>query len=136
MLASTGDVDFNAHIRACATKQGLVLNDYGLWRFIPASSSDSPSTLASTSDSPTLSFSVHAKQGLSTEDGHWELIASADETEILESLGVGYVVPEKRNFSFIVQRSKSEASALLKAHMPPMPRVKRARGRSNGGKAF
>ena len=82
LLATTGDVDFNAHIRACATKQGLLLNEYGLWKFV-SSSAPAPSAESSTAG------------------GHWELIASANETEILDSLGVGYVVPEKRNFSFL-----------------------------------
>lgn len=31
--------------------------------------------------------------------GHWELLPSETEEQIMEELGVGYVVPEKRNFS-------------------------------------
>ena len=123
LLSATGDTDFNAYIRSCATKQDLTLNEYGLWRFC---SGKTPSTTESNASPSPLPADSKCKKS-----GRWELVASSTETEVLEALGVGFVEPERRNFSFIVQRSKSESSAVLKAYIPPEPRLNVRRAKKN-----
>lgn len=80
LLATTGDVDFNTYIRGVALKMGLHLNEYGLWR--------------------------QHTNGDSGE-GRWELVASRTEEEILSELGIEFIEPERRNFSFIASTKKS-----------------------------
>ncbi|KAI0312060.1 hypothetical protein OF83DRAFT_692087 [Amylostereum chailletii] len=84
-LALTGDVEFVRSARLAAIKQGLHLNEYGLWRWNPADPSDtSPPTPKSA--------------------GYWELLESEDEDAILEALNMGPVSPERRNFSFLLRK--------------------------------
>ncbi|EJC98074.1 Nucleotidyltransferase [Fomitiporia mediterranea MF3/22] len=107
LLATTGDADFNAHVRRCASKQGLLLNEFGLWKFCPQSS---PETETENTSSSKNSENVTGSN--SDAEGRWELVASSTEKEILDELGVEYVGPERRNFTFVV--SKSKQGSMLK----------------------
>ena len=40
------------------------------------------------------------------QEGRWELVGSKTENEIFEGLGMEYVEPSRRNFSFIASRQK------------------------------
>ena len=105
-MASTGDTDFNAHVRRCASKMGLMLNEYGLWKFCRPSPPRE---------------SIHEDEKSSSEDeGRWELVASTTEQEVLDELGVEYVEPERRNFAFVV--SKSKEGSMLKSRKEPRRR--------------
>lgn len=88
LLQLTGDVDFNVDIRKRAQAMGMQLNEYGLWRFRPQSGSSR--------------MTPHGTATASEEDGHWELVASETEEEILDQLNMPWVEPEKRNFSFLM----------------------------------
>ncbi|KAF4581424.1 hypothetical protein EYR38_002750 [Pleurotus pulmonarius] len=86
LLALTGDAEFNRHLCTRATKLGLLLNEYGLWRWnCEASGSD------------TGPFDPEQLRG-----GHWELIKTESEEDILLELGLDYVSPERRNYGFLV----------------------------------
>ncbi|KAL5520081.1 hypothetical protein ACEPAG_1741 [Sanghuangporus baumii] len=113
LLATTGDADFNAHVRRHASKMGLLLNEFGLWKFCRRK--------------PTTLSSYDKKESYTEEDGHWELVASKTETEMLDALTVEYVEPERRNFAFVVSRSKQGKGSLLKSRgsvVPELPRGK------------
>jgi DNA polymerase beta len=83
LLAHTGDVEFNKHVRAKALGMGMELNEYGLWRWQGDANGDDDDVLQ--------------------EDwGFWELVRAETEEEILSEVGMPYVEPEKRNFKFVV----------------------------------
>lgn len=95
---NTGDSDFNSFVRTTASRMGLQLNELGLWRWkdVPRAVGDPAAAADSTNDE-----SKPCAGG-----GYWELLASRSEEEVLEELGLDYVEPEKRNFSFVVGRSR------------------------------
>lgn len=85
LLSTTGDNDFMAYLKRLASSQGLRLNEFGLWRWMPNNGSVSKG-----------------------QEGHWELVASKTEQEILNVLGLDYVEPKSRNFAFVINEGKEE----------------------------
>ncbi|KAI0064124.1 Nucleotidyltransferase [Artomyces pyxidatus] len=81
LLALTGDADFIRSARVAASRLGMHLNEYGLWRFHHY---DDPEALANT-----------------VAGGHWELVCGESEEGILEELDLGWIEPERRNFRFL-----------------------------------
>ncbi|VDC05552.1 unnamed protein product [Peniophora sp. CBMAI 1063] len=108
-LFLTGDDDFVRAARLAAMRQGLLLNEYGLWRWIPGPRAP-PSQIFP--DRPAVG---RGKEQWSTStrddglEGHWELLEAETEEEILEQLGMGLVPPAKRNFMFLRPRSDIRA---------------------------
>ena len=90
LIQLTGDLDYNIDLRKRAQQMGMLLNEYGLWRFQPSSGSEGK----------TANETARAH-----EDGHWELVASETEEAILDELNTPWVEPEKRNFSFLMADS-------------------------------
>ncbi|KAG1822714.1 uncharacterized protein BJ212DRAFT_1477129 [Suillus subaureus] len=90
LLALTGDKEFSLDIRTKATQLGLLLNEFGLWRW--------------TSD-PSLPADA--------EEGYWTFIEGESEVAILRELGVNYVKPIKRNFAYLANPD-SNASTVKK----------------------
>jgi len=86
LLALTGDIEFNRHIRSKAIKLGLHLNEFGLWRW----NANNRIPLEGEVDENGETY------------GFWELVRAETEAEILRELGMEYIEPEKRNFSFVV----------------------------------
>ena len=97
LLASTGDAEFNSHLRSVASRLGLLLNDFGLWKFCR--------TLKATDDLSDLR-EVGDSNKNNDDEGRWELVGSKTENEIFDGLGMEYVEPSRRNFSFIASRQK------------------------------
>lgn len=89
MLALTGDIEFNRDIRTKASNLGMHLNEFGLWRWQSNGSGDDVETGAEV-----------------PEKGYWELVKADTEEEILNELGMEFVEPTKRNFTFVVGKSK------------------------------
>ena len=84
MLQLTGDLDFNIDIRRRAQQMGMLLNEYGLWRHHPSAGSDEVDI-----------------EDEGSNNGHWELVASETEEQVMTALGMPWIEPEKRNFSFL-----------------------------------
>ena len=83
MLALTGDKEFNRYIRTLASKQGMLLNENGLWRW------------------------RDNNQGSSNgATGFWELVARETEEDILDQIGMEFVEPDKRNYAHVVRESR------------------------------
>ncbi|KAJ6611427.1 hypothetical protein B0H10DRAFT_2056629 [Mycena sp. CBHHK59/15] len=80
LLALTGDTEFNRDLRIRASKLGMHLNEFGLWRWNEYSD---------------------GKEDRSTI-GYWELVRAETEEEVLQELGMDYVEPTKRNFSLVL----------------------------------
>jgi DNA polymerase beta len=90
LLALTGDKEFNIDIRAKAARLGLLLNEFGLWRW--------------TSD-PSLPVDA--------EEGHWAFVEGESEDAVLRELSMNYVEPIKRNFAYLAN-SDSDTSTVKK----------------------
>jgi len=84
LLALTGDTEFNKDLRTRASKLGMHLNEFGLWR-----------------------WQTEDVKNEDEQKGFWELIKVESEEEILNELGLEYVEPEKRNFGFVVGKTKT-----------------------------
>ena len=101
LLALTGDDDYWYYCKQKAIQVGLYLNEWGLWEWEPDSQS-----LArfQSSDAPHKKTSLGAMWGSETEadEGRWILLESTEEEQILNTIGVEYAPPDKRNFRFIV----------------------------------
>lgn len=78
LLALTGDKEFNIDIRIKAARLGLLLDEFGLWRW--------------TSD-PSLPADA--------EEGYWTFVEGESEDAVLRELGMNYVEPIKRNFAYL-----------------------------------
>lgn len=83
----TGDAQFNRDLRLHAFKQGLHLNEYGLWRWNSTSPVDSDQDLAT---------------------GYWELMRAETEEDILREIGFDYVDPTRRNFEYLGLHSRQQ----------------------------
>jgi hypothetical protein len=97
LLSLTGDVEFNRHIRSRALELGLHLNEYGLWRW----------------------------EGEGDGNGYWALLKAETEEEILTELNMEFIEPERRNFSFILDK-KGKRAAVAAVDTKPVSAVKAA----------
>lgn len=89
LLSLTGDLEFIKDLRIQACKLGMHLNEYGLWRWVSHDTED-------TSDSS------------QEENGHWELIHTETEEDILHELDKSWIEPTKRNFSFLSDKARKK----------------------------
>ncbi|KAI0031926.1 hypothetical protein K488DRAFT_36065, partial [Vararia minispora EC-137] len=117
MLALTGDEDFYHAARLAAHRQGLYLNEYGLWRWTPASVSAALSEASTSTDPSPLSDASPRQQEIDidpslaetlpsspTAPGTWQLLDTPTEQSLLSSLALGHVPPDRRNFVFLRPR--------------------------------
>ena len=115
VLALTGDAEFLAALRIAATRLGMYLNEYGLWRWhanrrSDASAQDPHAAAAAdvSEESAKEGFAKEeAKEEKEEESGYWELIQAESEAAIFEELGMPWVPPEKRNFEFLKEKRPS-----------------------------
>jgi DNA polymerase beta len=99
LLALTGDIEFNKDIRMKASKLGMHLNEFGLWRWQP--------------NGPGESEPEADEDGNAEQKGFWELVKADTEEDILAELGMDWIEPTKRNFGFVLgkqpkKRTKSK----------------------------
>ena len=98
MISLTGDVELNRHLRLKAIKQGMHLNEFGLWRWI----TNSP---PGTEEKEAEAENEDAEGGRHGRSGFWQLIRATTEEDIFEQLGIDFVEPHRRNFTFINKRA-------------------------------
>ncbi|KAJ6584049.1 hypothetical protein DFH09DRAFT_1075657 [Mycena vulgaris] len=84
LLALTGDTEFNRDLRIRASKIGMHLNEFGLWRWNESADVE--------------------EEG---ESGFWELVRAETEEELMRELGMEYVEPLKRNFSLVLGKTST-----------------------------
>lgn len=80
LLYATGDSEFMYRLRKSASKQGLLLDEFGLWRW---------------------KGSTRSGEEQEEPKGYWELLASKTEEEVMEELGLKFIPPEQRNYLHI-----------------------------------
>lgn len=91
LIAFTGDIQLNKDLRLRAAKIGLLLNEFGLWKWNP---NDRPKDPAK------------PLEEIAPNDGYWQLIKAPTEQDIFNQLGMEYIKPHRRNFSFVYNPSK------------------------------
>lgn len=104
MIALTGDIELNRHLRLKASKIGMHLNEFGLWRWVSNGPLDVEADELGEAEANT------EEQAGETSDreprrGFWQLVRATTEEEIFEELGVDFVEPQRRNFAFITKRA-------------------------------
>ncbi|GAW01126.1 dna polymerase beta [Lentinula edodes] len=85
LLFLTGDVEFVRDMRMRADRMGLVLNEFGLWRWDEEGDAE-------------------GEEGGLPTFGSWTLIPTPTEHALFAALGIEYIPPEKRNYSFLLSR--------------------------------
>ncbi|KAG8214535.1 hypothetical protein J3R82DRAFT_9596 [Butyriboletus roseoflavus] len=97
LIALTGDLQFNIAIRRAASRLGLRLNEYGLWRWRVVATTDE----------------IDKQRSIEQHGGYWELVASEKEEDIFEAVGMEWVAPERRNFANLNVGSKKRKTEAL-----------------------
>ena len=97
LIALTGDKKFLERLRERALEDGFGLNEFGLWRFHLR---DKDSALE---DNLTIDDATQE----APPAGHWEMLPSDTEEQIMSALATPFVQPERRNFSFITRGTKA-----------------------------
>ena len=88
---TTGDQEFIRTVQRRALKMGMLLNEFGLWKWTQKSSSEPSSELTP-----------------GTPLGHWRFMtASESEEAIFAELGMEVVSPLRRNYSHLLQQDKN-----------------------------
>lgn len=97
LLALTGDKEFSTDICNKAARLGLLLNEFGLWRWTP-------------------DIREYADEA-SNSKGYWFFVEGESEAAVLRELGMSYVEPIKRNFTYLAN-SNPDASTAKKMGRP------------------
>ncbi|KAK7468960.1 hypothetical protein VKT23_003459 [Stygiomarasmius scandens] len=121
LLALTGDIEFNRDMRLRANKMGMHLDEFGLWRW--NSLEPSSSSLSSEPMLPSPPPAESASEPTSAPSLLPTLVPTPTEESIFEELGIPYIPPEKRNFSYLVSVGKRNTDRPQR-----MDRVVRAAG--------
>lgn len=95
LLALTGDSVFYNDLRLHAERLGLLLNEYGLWKW-------NSSRLSSHPNGGDEGF-----VGDASEKGYWSLVESSTERGILEDLGLDFIDPTVRNYESISKHRRN-----------------------------
>ncbi|KAG7088095.1 hypothetical protein E1B28_012121 [Marasmius oreades] len=93
-IALTGDNEFIRTVQRQAAKMGMLLNEFGLWKWMPYNNTSAPGT------------ATGVERG-----GSWRLMPSDSEEVIFAELGMEYVPPEKRGYLYLVQKQKRKGLA-------------------------
>ena len=107
LLALTGDDELNRYMRKKAERQGMLLDEYGLWKWNTSGGSsteglEGPSS-SKVSGNP---GPVQAPDGEVTPGGYWGLVTTPTEEAVFKELGMRYIPPEKRNWGFVTGSAK------------------------------
>ena len=79
----------------------MLLDQYGLWKWNPSTSIP-------------IDDDAEDNEGPEKEKGYWSLVKSCTEEEIFEELGIDFIEPAKRNYSFIsIGRRRSRGVSRL-----------------------
>ncbi|KAI0000285.1 hypothetical protein BJV77DRAFT_973130 [Russula vinacea] len=135
-IVLTGDEEFVRIARLAAARQGMFLNEYGLWRW--HSSEEVSSEFQSNDDAdsddadhaadadPDAEAEAEADKKRRRPNGYWEL-------RILEELDLGSIAPQRRNFRFVTGQKRASARAGTLDFSLAMDDVKGPRRRKGNG---
>ena len=103
LLAFTGDKEFNRVCRKRAARVHMHLNEFGLWR----------QTMRDV-DPAINDLDLELEQGRDVESvqeedqPQWEFVETPHEAALLRELGMGYIIPERRNFGNVSMNQRSD----------------------------
>ncbi|KAK0202054.1 hypothetical protein DFS33DRAFT_1351717, partial [Desarmillaria ectypa] len=109
LLALTGDMEFVRQVHDRADKLGLFLDGNGLWRWHENKNFDGATPIKRRRGRPPKDSKADDES-----QGKWELVTRGSEKDILSELGMAYVEPSKRNYSYLL--SKATNSRLPKLY--------------------
>ncbi|KAG7445700.1 Nucleotidyltransferase [Guyanagaster necrorhizus] len=99
LLTLTGDMEFVRQVHTRADTLGLFLDGNGLWRWHENENFDGVAPVKRGRGRPPKDAKINEETR-----GKWELISRGSETEILSELGMAYVEPSKRNYSYLLSK--------------------------------
>ncbi|KAF8967190.1 hypothetical protein BDZ97DRAFT_1903577 [Flammula alnicola] len=95
LLSLTGDSEFDKELCNRAQRQGMLFNEYGLWKWNPGQ------------NNPMTSVPDEAQaESIAQSDGYWSLVNSTSEEDIFRELDIKFVDPTKRNFLFLFGKAR------------------------------
>jgi DNA polymerase beta len=101
----TGDEEFVRIARIAASRHGMYLNEYGLWRW----HSSEEASLETQSDDN--GDDDAGERRWRRPNGYWELVEGENEDRILDELELGSIAPQRRNFRFLPSKKRASARA-------------------------
>ncbi|KAJ4482371.1 hypothetical protein J3R30DRAFT_3458675 [Lentinula aciculospora] len=113
LLFLTGDVEFVRDMRMRANRMGLLLNEFGLWRWekeeeeeeeIVKTDDETPPARRPSPGRPRLPYKA--------PQGKYSLLPTPTEYSLFASLGLDYIPPEKRNYSFLLSKYSKKSGRL------------------------
>ncbi|KAJ7079734.1 hypothetical protein B0H15DRAFT_857858 [Mycena belliarum] len=102
LLALTGDTEFNRDLRIRASRLGMHLNEFGLWRWNEKTDEDSEEEYKFRAMVRGEIEPEEVPEAPDDECGFWELVHGETEEELMRELGMDYVEPIKRNFALVL----------------------------------
>jgi len=111
----TGDDEFVRIARIAAARNGMHLNEYGLWRWNSPEEA-SLETQSDDDDDDDDVMNVNPDKEIiwrrpKTPNGYWELVEGENEERILDELELGSIAPQRRNFRFLTRNKRASARA-------------------------
>jgi DNA polymerase beta len=108
----TGDEEFVRTARIAAERQGMYLNEYGLWRWHSSEEASLEPQPDDNDNADTVNADPDAEERRQWRpNGYWELIEGENEDRILDELDLGSIAPQSRNFRFLSNKTRASARA-------------------------
>ncbi|KDR82858.1 hypothetical protein GALMADRAFT_88601 [Galerina marginata CBS 339.88] len=98
LICLTGDGDFEKDIVYRARQRGMLFNEYGIWKW-----TTHPPTGPEPNEPQAETPNVVADNA---EAGFWSLVKSATEEDIFKELGMDFIDPTRRNFSYVSGKAR------------------------------
>ncbi|KAF9061440.1 hypothetical protein BDP27DRAFT_1235284, partial [Rhodocollybia butyracea] len=103
LMFLTGDNEFVKEMKTRASRMGLFLNEFGLWRWEEGEEGGEGEEEEVAKPKP-----QRGRPPLRKANGTWILIPTDSEADLFAELGTSYVPPEKRNFSYLVNKANKK----------------------------
>ena len=107
----TGDEEFVRIARIAASRHGMYLNEYGLWRWHSPEEASLESQSDGDGDGNGDGNDDAEEIGRRRPNGYWELVEGENEDRILDELELGSIAPQRRNFQFLTSKKRASARA-------------------------
>ncbi|KAF5343216.1 hypothetical protein D9758_013424 [Tetrapyrgos nigripes] len=112
LLSLTGDSEFVRDMRLRANKMGMHLDEFGLWRWNSTGLKTENGTPEveeeEEASDPDSGSEASEDSSPSSSSGRYTLIPTPTEQSIFDELGIPFVHPEKRNYSYLVGPGKRD----------------------------
>jgi DNA polymerase beta len=108
----TGDEEFVRIARIAASRHGMYLNEYGLWRWHSPEEASLETQLNNNDGYEAINADPYAEEIKQPRaNGFWELVEGENEDRILDEIELGSIAPQRRNFRFLPSKKRASARA-------------------------